>query len=373
MLGPNGFNAAGHASSARPAPARRRHRSSGRIPSPPLGGGWTGALNGTYYLAVQPDQVTDVSGNPLPAGAVGAFRVGIDVYPPLAVATSVNVTTPLNTAKTVTVNYMDPSGVNTATLGTGDITVTGPGGFNVTPTFQSSTISGTTTTATYTFNPPNGVWQSSNNGVYTITLPAGAVADNAGNGVVQQSPGKFSVALETIPPAVAGAMLVSQAPGTPAIRFAFSENVASSIDPTDLTLQQLPSGTPAQAASAVYDANANTATFQITGGLPDGDYVTTISSAGVKDPAGNLLDGDGDGQAGGNYVFSFTQLSSISAAAGSTYALTGPSNNKLLAVSGGTVTLNGQPLGDLPRRLARRLRRRRPSSSRSIRTSRTST
>jgi len=219
VLGPNGFNAtvtfigsAGAGTTASPLV--------GTYTLPAPSGGWTGALNGTYYLAVQPNQVTDVSGNPLPAGAVGAFRVSIDVYPPLAVATSVNVTTPLNTAKTVTVNYMDPSGVNTATLGTGDITVTGPGGFNVTPAFQGSTTSGTTTTATYTFNPPNGVWQSSNNGVYTITLPAGAVADNAGNGVVQQSPGKFSVALETIPPAVAGAMLVSQAPGTPAIRIA---------------------------------------------------------------------------------------------------------------------------------------------------------
>jgi len=169
---------------------------------------------------------------------VGASRASIAISPPVTVASSGNVTTPSTATKTITVNYMDPSGVNTATLGTGDIAVTGPAGFSVTPAFQSFTTSGSITTATYTFNPPNGIWQSANNGAYSIKLQPGAVADTAGNSVGQQmTVATFSVALETIPPTV---------------------------DTTDFVLQQFPSGTQVPVGAPTYDTVNNTATFPLS-------------------------------------------------------------------------------------------------------------
>src|SRR5262249_24868069 len=42
-----------------------------------------------------------------------------------------------------------------------------------------------------------------------------------------------------------------------------------------------------------------------SGSLNDGNYTLTVSSAKVRDSAGNALDGDGDGAAGGDYTLSF--------------------------------------------------------------------
>jgi hypothetical protein len=41
----------------------------------PPGGAWNAADNGTYTISIQPNQVTDRSGHPVPAGAVGTFTV----------------------------------------------------------------------------------------------------------------------------------------------------------------------------------------------------------------------------------------------------------------------------------------------------------
>jgi hypothetical protein len=61
--------------------------------------------------------------------------------------------------------------------------------------------------------------------------------------------------------------------------------------------------------SVTYTASSYTATLNVNGGtaLPNASYLLTISgSANVKDKGGNLLDGNGDGIAGGNYVLAFT-------------------------------------------------------------------
>jgi extracellular elastinolytic metalloproteinase len=96
-----------------------------------------------------------------------------------------------------------------------------------------------------------------------------------------------------------------------AVRVSFSENVAASIDAADLVLHNDTTNTtiPSAAQSVSYDAGTNTATF-IFPGLPDdllsdGNYSATLVASGVSDIDGNALDGDGDGTAGGDYLFDF--------------------------------------------------------------------
>ena len=41
-------------------------------------GGWRFPNNGNYDIVMQPNQVTDLSGNPVPSGSIGSFRVTVD-------------------------------------------------------------------------------------------------------------------------------------------------------------------------------------------------------------------------------------------------------------------------------------------------------
>jgi titin len=81
-------------------------------------------------------------------------------------------------------------------------------------------------------------------------------------------------------------------------RYAFTENVAQSLEPADLVLQNLTTGQTIAASNVAltYDAATNTATFAFpgyTGGvLPDGRYRATLLAAGVTDAAGNALAAD---------------------------------------------------------------------------------
>jgi predicted outer membrane repeat protein len=126
-------------------------------------------------------------------GAVEAQPAGL----PVAVATAPNVLTAGGGSATVTVTYTDNTAINVATLGTGDIKVTGPGSFSATPTFVSVTPSGNGSprVATYTFTPPGGTWDLADIGSYSIVLQAGQVADTSGNAVPAGVIGSFSVAL----------------------------------------------------------------------------------------------------------------------------------------------------------------------------------
>jgi hypothetical protein len=82
---------------------------------------------------------------------------------------------------------------------------------------------------------------------------------------------------------------------------------AQKFGPSDLTIVGATTG-PVK-GSLVLDAAAGTMTFAKTGGVlaPD-TYTLTLRSAvnGFKDLNGNLLDGDGNGVPGGDYVASFT-------------------------------------------------------------------
>jgi hypothetical protein len=79
--------------------------------------------------------------------------------------------------------------------------------------------------------------------------------------------------------------------------------------PADVTLVGATVGPVA--GSLVIDPTTRQVTFVKTGGpLPSDEYTVTLRSGddGFRDTDGNLLDGDDDGQAGGDYVTTFTVI-----------------------------------------------------------------
>jgi hypothetical protein len=120
---------------------------------------------------------------------VFAWRSGAavpgDTTAPTATISAPDVTAAGGASQNVTVVYSDDASVNVATIGADDITVAGPGGGPVTVTGVQVTppTNGTPITAVYALAAPGGTFDAADNGAYTVTLPAGAVADTSGNPV----------------------------------------------------------------------------------------------------------------------------------------------------------------------------------------------
>jgi hypothetical protein len=118
---------------------------------------------------------------------------------PTAVGTAPNVTASGSISHTVSVTYTGSVAMDVGTINTGDITITGPGGFTATPAFVSVNApgNGTPRTATYSFTPPGGTWDAADQGTYSIVMQGAQVADTSGGFVAPKTIGTFFV---NIPP-----------------------------------------------------------------------------------------------------------------------------------------------------------------------------
>jgi len=110
---------------------------------------------------------------------------------PTALASAPDVISSGASNETITVVYSDDTGINAATIGSGDITVTGPNGYSKTGTLIGTTGSGKSITATYTVPPPGGSWDSADWGTYTISMVAGQVTDTGANAIPAGPVGSF--------------------------------------------------------------------------------------------------------------------------------------------------------------------------------------
>lgn len=93
------------------------------------------------------------------------------------------------------VMFSDDSQVNDATVGTSDVTVTGPGGAIPITGAVVDVAPDLTVTATYSLTPPGGVWDPSDNGTYTVELGTDEVQDIFGKPADAGLLGTFEVAL----------------------------------------------------------------------------------------------------------------------------------------------------------------------------------
>ncbi len=156
----------------------------------------TSVSAGTYYLEVSSNGTYGSVGQYTISGTI--VGVSSDSTAPTASLTSApSVSSAGGTAYSFTVQYSDNQSVSVASLGTGDTTVSGPGGFSATPTYLSVDVgsNGTPRSATYSFVPPSGGWDAGDNGTYTISAAAGQVSDTSGNSLAAQTLGTFAVSI----------------------------------------------------------------------------------------------------------------------------------------------------------------------------------
>jgi FG-GAP-like repeat len=117
-----------------------------------------------------------------------------DVTPPTARLEAPNLTAAGRYFIGVDVVYSDNVAVNPSTVGFGDVTITGPGGYNETSHIYSTIVSGSEVRARYYLNyPASGYWNAAANGTYTVTLNPNRVKDASGNATPGGTLGTFQV------------------------------------------------------------------------------------------------------------------------------------------------------------------------------------
>ncbi|MGA2497119.1 MAG: FG-GAP-like repeat-containing protein [Tepidisphaeraceae bacterium] len=144
--------------------------------------------SGTVVVAVPSGVVTDLAGNPNTASTGSANTVAFDNTPPTAALRASAITAASSKPYKFSVIYTDNMAVNAATIGNGDIIVSGPAGrsYKVPATWirpATPLVSAPSVTAGYSITPPGGTWNSADNGVYTVSLQYKQVSDLAGNSI----------------------------------------------------------------------------------------------------------------------------------------------------------------------------------------------
>ncbi len=170
------------------------------------GGSFGKSSNGTYSVALQANQVEDINGLFAPASsATFSVDIGSPATPPTAVITPPDevADTGLSSVQ-VTVTYADAVAIDASTINAGNISVTGPGGSALTVTGVSvvpNSGNAASVSATYNVAAPSNLFETGDNGTYTITLLANQVLDT--NGLpATAAPATFDVAVPTPPPTV---------------------------------------------------------------------------------------------------------------------------------------------------------------------------
>jgi hypothetical protein len=245
-------------------------------------GGFTYANNDTYTVALKANEVADTLGKAAVASTLGSFTVSLpapDITPPAAtLASAASVTAAGTTSLNVAVTYTDATAVKLSTLGTSNITVTGPAGaLAIAAASASATANAPSITVTYTVAAPAGGFQLADNGVYTVSLSAAQVTDLAGNVTAAKSLGSFAVAIGAPAAALASVPDVTAAGvASVTLTVTYSGSSApinsSTIDIGDLIVTGSGGEILAVTAAApgVASGNALTATYTI--GAPSGTF-----------------------------------------------------------------------------------------------------
>jgi len=165
-----------------------------------------------YDPSSGPSGVADVNGNGVLPGYVGSFNLTVqdappDTTPPTAMVDPSQAPIAANQPfYDFAVDYSDNVAIDTTTLNSSNLIVTGPNGFNQAPQYigVSSSNGGASVQAIYQIQADDGEFGASDNGTYTVSIqpynatsPMG-VADTSGNGVPAGVIGTFDF---QVPPA----------------------------------------------------------------------------------------------------------------------------------------------------------------------------
>ena len=128
----------------------------------------------------------------------------VDTTPPAAHLNASDVNVAGGNTHVLSVTYTDETAVRVDSLGAADLRLSGPNGYDEVAAFLSADLpfDGSPITAQYAVTAPGGSWEAPDNGTYTVTLQAGAVADILNNATPETVLGSFDVSIEPGGPAV---------------------------------------------------------------------------------------------------------------------------------------------------------------------------
>jgi uncharacterized delta-60 repeat protein len=267
-------------------------------------GGWTAADNGNYTISIAAGAVTDTAGNPIAATSSNyTVNVGDSTDPVVASISPSTINAAGNENETVTVVYTDDVAVQFNTIGIGDISVNGPGGSRTAASVATSPSSNAKTiTATYQIAAPPGGWTASEDGSYTVSIPAGAVTDMSGNPIAAASANyNVSIADATDPVASSvSAPSISVVGGdTQTITVVYTDDVAvnvGTIGTSDVTVSGGPAALTVTGVSTNPSSNSSlvTATYTVTKSnaqpwafADNGTYTINVLAGAIADTSGN--------------------------------------------------------------------------------------
>ena len=196
---------------------------------------------GEYTINIVADQVADTQvPSTVVAGSLGTFRVE---PVPLATLAADHVTSSGGAEYNFQVEYTDDEAIDIATIGNGEIEVTGPNNFQAVASYvniEGNPVgNGTPRIVNYKFtvpNPPVG-WDPSNEGFYTIAIQADKVKNVWGLPVVAGDLGTFYVDLDNAQPSAVISSPLSNiiTPGDTSypIQVRYTDNVAVNVTTLD--------------------------------------------------------------------------------------------------------------------------------------------
>jgi hypothetical protein len=244
----------------------------------------SGMINtGTVIATVQAGAANN-GGSPNLASTSTDNTVTFDNVAPTAVSTPASVTTSGASSYQFTVTYNDDLAVNVSTLDNSDVTVTGPGAFSAAAKFVSvdNNTNGTPRTATYSITPPGGIWDSSDNGTYSVVMQGGQVTDTAGNAVAAGTLNTFNVNIAPLTVTIDQA--VGQADPTNGSPINFTVVFSAAV--TGFTNSGVTLSGTAGATTANVTGSGTTYNVAVSGMTAVGTVIATIP-AGVASGSGN--------------------------------------------------------------------------------------
>lgn len=156
------------------------------------------AAGGSYRLSVDAAGVLDLDDAAAGSGSASA-RWTTDTAAPSATLSAGGISAPGAAVHLFNVVYDDNLSIDESSIGEGDVTVSGPGGYAQPAALVGVTApSATRRIAVYRITAPGGAWDVSDNGLYQVSLAADAVRDVAGNGAAGGPLGAFSVAAPAV-------------------------------------------------------------------------------------------------------------------------------------------------------------------------------
>jgi hypothetical protein len=366
VTGPNGFNAP--ASLENIGGSGKSVVATYSIPAP--GGTFDGSDSGAYAVMMQNLAVGDAFGNFVPAGSLGSFNVDIDAPPSVSLFAAPTVTQIGTPTTTVTVTYSDTSGVDIASVGPSNISVTRDRdglALTVLAASPDANSNGSPRTVTYTVAAPDGAWDPTDNGTYSVSMAENQVRDVSGSAVAATALGTFDVAIGTVQfsaispanftDASGDQVLVSlKGPGTGQLVFMQAGNS----DPADILL----SGTTTASALTITAGGGGTTLGGLTvnGDLRSLTARTTdlTGEASVSGVAPKIQFRNATGSlaingAGGSIAITLARVSDLSITTGSAIKTlkadqwldTDATPDLITAVAVGTVTTKGDFQADI--------------------------